>query len=41
MLAYVGRTWEQRLGPLVPGLPRFDAVMSELRPQIAQLLGDK
>jgi hypothetical protein len=39
MLAYVGRTWEQWLGPLVPGLPEFDVVMSDLRPQIEELLG--
>lgn len=29
--------WEQWLGPLVPGLPPFQTVMKELRPQIAVL----
>lgn len=40
MLKYVARTWEHWLGPLVPGLPSFDAVISELRPQITELLGE-
>ncbi|MBI4905652.1 MAG: nucleotidyl transferase AbiEii/AbiGii toxin family protein [Acidobacteria bacterium] len=38
MLQYVGKTWQQWLGPLVPGLPTFDLVISELRPQVAALL---
>ena len=38
MLAYVEETWEQWLGPLVPGLPSYDAVISELRPQMAALI---
>jgi predicted nucleotidyltransferase component of viral defense system len=38
MLTYVGKTWNQWLGPLVPGLPQFDTVISELRPQIESLL---
>jgi predicted nucleotidyltransferase component of viral defense system len=38
MLAYVEKTWDQWLGPLVPGLPSFETVISELRPQVASLL---
>ena len=38
MLAYVEETWEQWLGPLVPGLPSFDTVIDGLRPQIATLV---
>ena len=38
MLAYVKETWEQWLGPLVPDLPPFETVISELRPQVAQLV---
>jgi len=38
MLSYVEKTWEQWLGPLVPGLPSFDAVINALRPQIAVLV---
>ena len=38
MLAYVEETWEQWLGPLVPGLPSFDTVINGLRPQIAALI---
>ncbi|MCC6393423.1 MAG: nucleotidyl transferase AbiEii/AbiGii toxin family protein [Bryobacterales bacterium] len=38
MMRYVRTTWRQWLGPLVPGLPTFDVVISELRPQIAALL---
>ena len=38
MLAYVEETWEQWLGPLVPGLPSFDTVINELRPQVAVLI---
>ena len=40
MLAYVDKTWDQWLGPLVPGLPTFDALISELRPQIAHLVNN-
>ena len=38
MLSYVEKTWEQWLGPLVPGLPSFDTVINTLRPQIAALV---
>jgi predicted nucleotidyltransferase component of viral defense system len=38
MLAYVGNTWNQWLGPLVPGLPAFDTVIGELRAQVASLV---
>jgi predicted nucleotidyltransferase component of viral defense system len=38
MMAYVERTWEQWLGPLVPGLPAFETVIGEVRPQIVMLL---
>lgn len=38
MMAYVEKTWEQWLGPLVPGLASFEDVVEELRPQIATLL---
>jgi hypothetical protein len=38
MLAYVGKTWNQWLGPLVPMLPAVDTVIGELRPQIASFL---
>jgi predicted nucleotidyltransferase component of viral defense system len=38
MLAYVEKTWEQWLGPLVPGLPKFGTVIGELRPQIEVLI---
>ena len=38
MLAYVEETWEQWLGPLVPGLPSFDTVVNGLRPQVAVLV---
>ena len=38
MLAYVEETWEQWLGPLVPGLPSFDTVINGLRPQVAALI---
>jgi predicted nucleotidyltransferase component of viral defense system len=37
MLAYVKKTWEQWLGPLVPNLPSFDTVITELRPRIHAL----
>jgi len=38
MLAYVGRTWDRWLGPLVPDLPPFEIVISELRAQVSALL---
>jgi len=38
MLAYVEKTWEQWLGPLVPDLPDFSIVIDDLRPRIALLV---
>lgn len=38
MLVNVKKTWEQWLGPLVPGLPAFESVIGELRPQIEALI---
>jgi predicted nucleotidyltransferase component of viral defense system len=38
MLADVERTWEQWLGPLVPGLPSFDTVIRRLRSEVADLV---
>ena len=38
MLAYVEKTWVQWLDPLVPGLPPFETVLGELRPQIRAIL---
>ena len=38
MLADVARTWQQSLGPLVPGLPPFDVIIGDLRPRIEALL---
>jgi len=38
MLVYVEKTWVQWLGPLVPGLPSFETVIGELRPQIVSHL---
>ena len=38
MLAYVERTWENWLGPLVAELPPFELVVEELRPQIVALV---
>ena len=38
MLAYVEDTWEQWLGPLVPGIPSFDTVINGLRPQVVALI---
>ncbi len=37
MQAYIEKTWEQWLGPLVPELPSFETVIGELRPQIENL----
>jgi predicted nucleotidyltransferase component of viral defense system len=38
VLANVEQTWDQWLGPLVPGLPPFATVMGELRPHVERLL---
>ena len=38
MLAHIERTWDQWLGPLVPGLPSYGTVIGELRPQIEAIL---
>ena len=38
MLGFVSGTWEQWLGPLVPGLPSFETVLSQLRPQVEALI---
>ena len=38
MLPYVEETWEQSLGPLVPGLPSFQTVTGALRPAVAALV---
>ncbi len=38
MLAVVEKTWDQWLGPLVPGLPSYTTVIEALRPQVAALL---
>jgi len=38
MLAYVEKTWNQWLGPLVTDLPSFGTVIGELRPQIDALI---
>jgi len=38
MLAYIEKTWEQWLGPLVPDLPDFATVIGELRPMIILLV---
>lgn len=38
MLAHVGSTWEQWLGPLVTDLPTFESVIGDLRPRIEALL---
>jgi predicted nucleotidyltransferase component of viral defense system len=38
MLAWVEKTWDQWLGPLVPGLPNFQTVIGELRPQVAAII---
>ena len=36
ILAHVEGTWEQWLGPLVPGLPSFETVVRSLRPQVSR-----
>jgi uncharacterized protein len=38
MMAYVEKTWDQWLGPLVPNLPPYRIVIGELRPQIEGIL---
>ena len=38
VLSYVGRTWYQWLGPLLPGLPSFETVINGLGPQVAALV---
>ena len=38
MLACVEKTWDQWLGPLVPGFPTFQTVIGEIRPQVAALI---
>ena len=38
MLAYIEKTWEQWLAPLVPGLPAHTQVIKELKPQIEALI---
>lgn len=38
MMSYVEKTWDQWLGPLVPDLPPFFTVISQLRPKIDDLL---
>ncbi len=38
MLAYVEKTWQQWLDPLIPELPTFETVIRELRPQIVSLV---
>jgi predicted nucleotidyltransferase component of viral defense system len=38
MLGYVEKTWEQWLGPLVPGLPSFGTVIGDLRPRLRELV---
>ena len=38
---FVEGTWEQQLGPLVPGLPSFKTVINGLRPQVAALVQER
>lgn len=38
MLAYIERTWDPWLGNLVPQLPTFETVTSQLRPEIVSML---
>ncbi len=38
MLAYVEKTWNQWLGPLVPDLPPYETVIGALHPQIAAII---
>ena len=39
MMAYVKKTWQQWLGPLVPRLPPFDVVTGELQTHVKDLIG--
>jgi len=41
MISYVKKTWEQWLGPLVPGLPSAETVIGDLYPQIADLISQE
>lgn len=41
MMTYVEKTWEQWLGPLVPGLPSYETVIGELRPEIEALVSSE
>ena len=41
MLVYVEKTWSQWLGPLLPTLPSYATVISELRPQVEALLSSQ
>ncbi|MCD6499318.1 MAG: nucleotidyl transferase AbiEii/AbiGii toxin family protein [Deltaproteobacteria bacterium] len=38
MIAYAERAWDQWLGPLVPTLPSFEAVITEVREQVSAIL---
>ena len=38
IVASVDSQWEGSMGPLVPGLPAFGTMISELRPQVAALI---
>ena len=38
MLSYIAGTWDQSVGLLVPGLPSFETVIQELRPQVEALV---
>ena len=38
VLAHVEGTWDQWLGPLVPGLPSFETVVRSLKPQVSNLI---
>ena len=38
MLAYVEKTWEQWLSPLVPELPTYNQIIEELKPQIEAII---
>lgn len=38
ILSEVEKTWDQWLGPLVPGLPSYRRVIEDLRPQVTALL---
>lgn len=38
MIAYVEKTWDHWLGPLVPQLPKCEIIVGELRPKIERLI---